>query len=277
MELLDYTAPSDLEGALQALHDSPGARPLAGGHRLILDLKRRTRRIPLLVDLAKVPGLRGVSRAPGGELRIGSMTTIADLVADPAVRESHAHALLSDAAETLPDPQVRNRGTVGGSVVAGTDLAAALIALDAVAEIQGRGGRHRTLTVEHLLDPGTGPGLAADEVITSVGVPTGTSIGAYARQPVPATLSSLCGVAVSVTFRADGEAGDCRAVVCGDGLPARRVPDLERALTAPPGKATAPPLGDVFQSDQAASGEYRAHLAWVLARRALARARERAA
>ncbi|WP_158578902.1 FAD binding domain-containing protein [Spongiactinospora rosea] len=273
MDLVDYTAPADLEGALRALSETPGARPLAGGHRLVLDLKRRARRIPLLVDLGRVPELRGVRRGFGGALEIGAMTTVTELVGHPAVRDSYAHDLLADAAATLPDPQTRNRGTVGGSVVAGTDIAAALIALDAVARIRGRGGRRRTLNVERLLDPAA-PGLAAGEVIAAVGVPPGTAQGAHVRQPVPATLDSVCGVAVAVSFHADGTVSACRAAVCGGSRPARRLPVLERALTS--GTAAAPPLGDVFPGDEVASGEYRAHLAWVLAGRAVARARERA-
>ncbi|MFI0421861.1 FAD binding domain-containing protein [Spongiactinospora sp. 9N601] len=272
MDVPAYTAPADLEGALRALSETPGARPLAGGHRLVLDLKRRVRRIPLLVDLGRVPELRGVRRGFGGALEIGAMTTITELVAHPAVPESYAHGLLADAAATLPDPQTRNRGTVGGSVVAGTDIAAALIALDAVVRVRGRGGRRRTLSVERLLDP-TAPGLAAGEVIAAVGVPPGTAHGAHVRRPVPATLASVCGAAVAVTFHMDGAVASCRVAVCGGPRPARRVPTLERALTA--GVLTAPPLGDLFQGDQDASGEYRAHLAWVLARRAMARARER--
>ncbi|MCG5219456.1 FAD binding domain-containing protein [Streptosporangium soli] len=275
MERLEYTAPSSLDDALEALHANPGARPLAGGHSLILDLKSRVRRVPLLVDLGRLAELRGVRRRPRGELEIGSMTTITELVADPLVRQSHVHGLLSDAAATLPDAQVRNRGTIGGAVLAGTDVAAALIVLDAETHIRSRDGRHRRISVEDLLDPAT-PGLAPDEVITAVGVSAATASGAHERQPEPATLTSLCGVAVSVTFRADGAIDTCKVAVCGGRTPARRLPALERAMTAIPERATGLPLDDVFESDDVASGEYRAHLALVLAKRAVARARDRA-
>lgn len=275
MEKLEYTAPSTLDGVLEALHTRVGARPLAGGHRLISDLKRRVRQVPLLVDLGRVTELRGVRRGPRGDLEIGSMTTIAELVADPAVREVAALGSLLDAAVALPDQQVRNRGTIGGAVIAGTDVAAALISLDAEVHLRSRRDGPRRVSVADLLDPTAGKTLTTGEVITAVTVSTATVSGGYARQPEPATLASLCGVAVGATFRADGTVDACTVVVCGGSPAARRVPELEAVLTASPAEAAAPSLDGVFTSDAVASGEYRAHLAWVLARQAMARARDR--
>ncbi|MEU9832624.1 FAD binding domain-containing protein [Streptosporangium sp. NPDC048047] len=272
MELLDYTAPATLDEALEALRATPGARPMGGGHRLILDMKRRARRIPLLVDLGRLDELRGVRRGPDGGLEIGSTTTITDLVADPLVRGSHAGGLLADAAAAMPDAQVRNRATAGGAVVAGADVAAALIALEAGLHLRGGGARSRRVSVERFL---AGEGPAGDEVIVAVEIPATTARGAYERLAEPAALSSLCGVAVSLTFRPGGAVGACRVAVCGGPGPARRVPELEDAAAAASGNGSEPRLDGVFESDDVASGEYRAHLARVLARRAVARARDR--
>jgi len=268
-------APSTLDDALEALDATPGARPMAGGHSLIFDLKRRVRQVPLLVDLSKLEELRGVRRGPRGDLEIGSMTTITDLIANPLLRETCAAGLLADAAAAMPDTQVRNRGTIGGAVLAGTDVAAALIACDADLIVRSRSGKPRRVTVENLLGP-SGRRLAPGEVITAIDIPApagDVTAGAYERLAEPARLSSICGVAVCASFGADGTVDICRVAVCGDARPARRVPALEETTE----RATGLSLEGVFDTDDVASGEYRAHLASVLVERALARARDRTA
>lgn len=259
--IVDYTAPDTLDAALEALRSRPGARPLGGGHRLILDLKRGVRRVPLLVDLRNLQELRGVYSGPSGDLRIGSMTTITELVTNPVLRASHTFGVLADAAAAVPDTQLRNRATVGGAIIIGTDLAAALIALAAEAHVSSDRRPSRRLPVEDLLDPATPTAMEADEIITWVQVPDATSSGAFERLADPATRTSLTGVAVCAVFAPDGGISSCRVAVCGDNGPACRVSALERAL-----------LGDAYDS----STGYRGHLAGVLARRAGLRAQGRA-
>ncbi|MFL5750516.1 MAG: FAD binding domain-containing protein, partial [Chloroflexota bacterium] len=133
----EYAAPESLEDALRALADGgEDAKVLAGGHSLLPLMKLRLAAPSLLVDLRKVPGLRGVERTNGG-WRIGAMTRHADL----QVRDDLG--VVAKAASLIADQQVRNRGTIGGSLAHGdpaSDLPAVLLALEGEVNARGPNG-----------------------------------------------------------------------------------------------------------------------------------------
>ena len=138
----DYVAPESLEEALQALREGgEDAKLLAGGHSLLPLMKLRLAAPSLLVDLRRVPGLSGIRR-DNGAFRIGAMTVHHAVASEPGL------GLAAKAASTIADQQVRNRGTIGGSLAHGdpaSDLPAILLATDGSVHVRGasgeRGGR----------------------------------------------------------------------------------------------------------------------------------------
>lgn len=131
----DYVRPVALDEALTLLAGAPGARVLAGGQSLLPDLRSGADRARLLVDVRHLEELRGIARTADG-LRIGALTTLAELAAHPLVSAEAPE--LAAAARANGDPQVRNLGTAGGNLAAGgraTDLPVAAIAAGAVVEL----------------------------------------------------------------------------------------------------------------------------------------------
>src|SRR5438477_6313730 len=143
----DYEAPESLEEAIRMLHENGDeAKLLAGGHSLLPLMKLRLAAPTLLVDLRKVPGLHGIQRE-NGNWRIGALTPHADLEHTPDL------GVVSVAAGTIADPQVRNRGTIGGSLAHGdpaSDLPAVMLICEASVTLQGAGGQQRTVAASDL-------------------------------------------------------------------------------------------------------------------------------
>jgi len=138
-----YQRPASIEEALKIIGSDPGAKLLAGGQSLLPLLKLRLGAADTLVDIGRLPGLSGVRTLDDGRLAIGALTTYADLLESPA-RE---YGLLRDALPHIGDVQVRNRGTVGGSIAhadPASDLPACLLALDAELVIRSAGGERTT-------------------------------------------------------------------------------------------------------------------------------------
>ena len=285
MRPFDYIAPRRLDEAVRLLAKTPGAVPLAGGNRLLVDPSRSLLTTPLLVDLRRVDGLTGITVQKDGRCSIGAMTTLATLARDVGVRT--AYTALAEAAEVSGDPQARNRATLGGSLAANDsadDLPAAVLALDAEVHVTGSTGA-RTVAVGALLTGAGQTSLAAAELITAVTLPrpeagTGT---AYEKVRNPATLAAVCGVAAALTLAADGTASSCRVSLVGAARSAIRLPEVESALLGQ--KVTAQAIekaagraaaGVTMRNDLFATAEYRGHLAKVMAQRALTRAFERA-
>ena len=282
MHAIQYQAPHSLDEAVALLAATANARPLAGGHTLLLEPMRSQLGGATLVDLGKVQGLSHIGFTRVGDLLIGAMTTIAAL-ADSADVQSEVPAL-ADAAAQVGDPQVRNRATLGGSLAANdpeSDLTAVLLALEARLDLQGPQGQ-RTLSMQQFI---TGPrqtALEQGELITGVRIPTAGGRGsAYEKMRHPATLYALCGVAAQVSL-SDGQVATCRVAVTGATEYAVRVGGVEAALVgqAPTAEAvaaaSAATSGLAFRGDTFGSAEYRAHLVGVLVQRALTRAVERA-
>jgi carbon-monoxide dehydrogenase medium subunit len=281
-----YRRPSTVEEAVTMLGESDEARPLAGGHSLLPMMKLRLSTPETLVDLGGIPGLDGIAEHDGG-LELGALATHAAVEESELVRERCP--VLAETAGGIGDLQVRNRGTIGGSVShadPAADYPTLLKALGASISALGPGGEREIAAddffvdlFETALDPG--------ELVVSVRVPAtpaGTG-AAYAKHSHPASNYAVVGVAAVVTV----EGGSCTSARLTVGGAVRTPVHATSAAEALAGAAAggedaiaaaAERVAGALPSpigDQYASGEYRVHLAQVLAKRALLRALDRAA
>lgn len=277
-----YVAPTSVDEAVRLLAEGNGdAKILAGGHSLIPLLKLRLAQPSTLIDIGRIAGLRFIRREDG-ELRIGAMATYRDLLASAEVREGLP--VLVDAANQIGDVQVRARGTLVGSLVhadpAG-DMPAVALALGGTVVAQGPRGVREIAIDEFFVDMLTTQ-LAEDEIATEVRLPLladGTR-AAYEKFDQPASHYALTGVCAVVTL-AEGGRGieSARIAITGVGPKAYRAESVESALAGTSIEEAAVKAacesaadGVDVQGDIHASAEYRAHLARVLARRAVLRA-----
>ena len=281
----DYHRAETLADAHRLLAQHPDAKVLAGGHSLIPMLKLRLAAPSAVVDISRVGEIRGLSIA-GDSLRIGALTTHAELAASEELR-SHAPAL-ADAAGLVGDPAVRNRGTIGGNIAhadPASDLPTALVALAATVVALGPSGERRIPADEFFTGIMT-TALGSHEIITAVLVPANDAsrMSAYVKFAHPASRYAVIGVAAALT-RDGGKCTTARVAIGGLVPCARRLPAAERALvgssadTAVIDAAAATvggDLGDDISGDLFASAEYRAAMAPVYVRRALAAAVARA-
>jgi carbon-monoxide dehydrogenase medium subunit len=269
----DYVAPSSLDEALKALSEGgDDAKLIAGGHSLLPLMKLRFAAPSLLVDLKNVPGLAGISR-DGDGWRIGAMTRHA------AVAREEGLGLLARAASTIADPQVRNRGTIGGSVAHGdpaSDMPALLMAAEATIVIRGSGGERTVAALDFFEDYLT-TAVGDDEVLTEIRVPSLDGFGwGYEKFNRRQEDWAMVAVGVLVKKGADGSAEDVRIGLTHMATTPIRATAAEDALRGQPLNAdtiaaaaehaadgTEPP------TDLNASQEYKRHLARVLTRRAL--------
>lgn len=251
-----YERATDVEHALELLAE-PDAKAIAGGQSLIPVLKLRIARPSLVVDISRLE-LRGVAERDG-ELHIGPLTTWDEL---SNVDLPHGLEAIPECARGIGDLQVRNLGTIGGSVVhadPASDMPAVLLALGARLRLRSPEGERELALADALVGPFL-TALAPQELVTDVVVPLPPpgSGSAYVSVDHPASGFALAGAAALVT--PDGE----RAAMTGVGATPFVVPD--------DGLSSVEIFGDRF-----ASAEYRRELAGVLVERALAAARERAA
>jgi aerobic carbon-monoxide dehydrogenase medium subunit len=252
---------SSLDDALEALAD-PDAKALAGGQSLLPVLKLRVVRPSVLVDIGRLD-LGGV-RLDGDEARIGALTTWDELTRAPELQQEPLAAIAECAAE-VGDLQVRNRGTLGGSLAhadPASDLPAVVLALGARLVVRSASGERTVEASEFFQGPFT-TALDQGELITEVVFPVARGAGsAYVKVEYPASGFALAGAAALV--RPDGEES---VAVTGVGAHAFLLPtDREPAEAL----AAAEIYGDRFAPE-----EYRRHLAGVVVGRALERARER--
>ena len=277
LDTIGYAVPATLDEALSLLDEQPGSLAIAGGNGLITRLKRGEATATVLVDLRRLDELRMLAAVGDGRLRIGALTTLAGLLAHPVLRAAHVPGVLSDAVSTIGDVQVRNRATVGGTLASaerGSDLSAALLALDASMTVAGRSGR-RTLPVEQFLAGGAP--LEHGELIVSVDVAPAEPGSAYEKFTDRANLQAICGVAVTVSLSADGSVQRCRIAVSGAMPFPRRLPEVEDAVVGAALPVVVPALdAELFLSATSASAQYLATLTKVLAERAIRTAVERA-
>jgi carbon-monoxide dehydrogenase medium subunit len=283
----DYVRVASVEQAVELLRDSNGeTRLLAGGHSLIPLMKLRLARPKLLVDIRPIPGLNGVQRS-NGTLAIGPTATHQTVATSELVRQ--VAPLLGEAASHIGDVQVRNAGTLGGSLAhadPGGDLPAAALAVGAVIQAQGPGGT-RSIAADDFFVGLLTTALAPDEMLirVDVPVPTGRVGSAYLKFDNPASHYALVGVAAWFQLATDGSIAAARVGVTGVAPWAYRARQTEAALLGqlPTGPVVAAAAArvldgheDEVNGDIHASSEYRAHVAQVLTRRALETARGRA-
>jgi len=269
----DYQAPAELDEAIALLtQHGDDAKLLAGGHSLLPLMKLRLAAPSLLVDLRRVPGLAGVEREDGG-WRIGAMTRHVRLQESPELE------VVSHAASLIADQQVRNRGTIGGSLAFGdpaSDLPTVVLALEGDVTARGPGGE-RTIAARDLFEDYLTTTLAPDEVITSVRLPAldGWSWG-YEKFTRRAEDWAMVGVCALVRRAPDGSCEDARVGMTHMGSTPLRATATEEALRGgaldAAGIARAADLaaeGTDPPGDLNATPDYKRHLARVLTRRAL--------
>ncbi|KOU61821.1 carbon monoxide dehydrogenase [Streptomyces sp. MMG1533] len=271
----EYTRPTSVDAAVRALAAAGDeAKVLAGGQSLLPLLRLRLAFPELVVDVGRIPGLRGV-REDGGTLVVGAMTTHHDVIREPLVRR-HA-GLLAAATATVADPAVRHRGTLGGSLAhadpAG-DLPAVLLALEGELIVVGPRGRRaipaRDFFVDYLQSA-----LAPDELLVEVRIPKADGWGfRYEKFQRVAQAWAVVGVAALVR-REDGHIAEARVGLTNMGPAPVRASAAEEALAgagdarAVARAAQSAAVGTRPSQDLSASPEYRAHLARVLTRRAV--------
>ena len=263
MYSFNYHRPLSLKEAAQFLAAASDGKLMSGGMTLIPTLKQRLANPSDVIDLGGIAGLSGIE-AKGGAIVIGATTTHAEVATNATVKSKIP--ALAALAESIGDPQVRNRGTIGGSI-ANNDPAA-----DYPAGLLGLGATIKTNKREIAADAFfTGlfeTALEDGEIVTAVSFPIPKKAG-YAKFPNPASRYAVVGV-----MAAQGPAGT-RVAVTGAGPGVFRVAAMEKALD----KSFSPSAiegiavpANGLNADIHASAEYRAHLVGVMARRAVAAA-----
>lgn len=255
-----YHRPASLDEARVLLDGNDEAQLIAGGMTLLPTMKLRLARPSDLIDISGIDALRGI-RDSSDAVEIGAMTTHAEVAASDAV--GSAIPALAALAESIGDPQVRNRGTIGGSISnsdPAADYPAAVLGLDAVVVTD-----RREIAADEFFVAMFETALESGEIVTAVRFPK-PKRAAYAKFPNPASRYAVVGVMVAET------AGGIRVAVTGAGASAFRATALEEALAGEFSAAALDGLtidaGDL-NGDLHASPEYRAHLVMVMARRAV--------
>jgi aerobic carbon-monoxide dehydrogenase medium subunit len=270
----EYRRATSLDDALQAISGGD-AKVLAGGHSLLPLMKLRLASPGTLVDIGRLTELKGVRRLDDGRLAIGAMTTYAELMDSP-VRQ---YGVFDDALPRIGDVQVRNRGTVGGSIAhadPASDLPACLLALDAELVARSANGE-RTIPVDGFLQGPFATSLQPDEILTEIRLPgpRGDAGSAYASLENPASGYAVVGVAVVVFAGSGGGIGSANVALTGVGEVAYRARAVETALGSdgsPAGIAAASEHatdGVTVNGDIHAGRDYRTRIAAVYTRRAI--------
>jgi carbon-monoxide dehydrogenase medium subunit len=264
MYAFEYHRPSTVAEAVSLLRGASDAKLLAGGHTLIPTLKQRLASPSDIIDLGAIAELKGIRRE-GDRLIIGALTTYSEVVESETARS--AIPALAQLASHIGDSQVRNRGTIGGSIAnndPASDYPAGVLGLNATVRTN-----QREIAADDFFRGMFETALGDDEVITAVSFPKPVKAG-YMKFPNPASRYAIVGVMVAQT------GGGVRVAVTGAGPCVFRLPDFESALArnfsadAIKGLSVSP---SGLNSDIHASAEYRAHLVGVMARRAVAAAR----
>ncbi len=270
----EYHRPRTVDEAIKLLHDVKGARVLAGGHSLLPAMKLRLASPSALIDIGRIAELNGIRTANDG-LHIGALTTHATIASSDEVRRSCP--VLAQTAGQIGDQQVRNRGTIGGSIAhadPGADYPTVLLALDAKFAV--RDGKQREISAESFFVDLFTTALKPGELLTSVTVPTTTAPAVYLKHRHPASSFAVVGVAAMLEVK-NGKCTDVRISIGGATATPVRARASERILSgqAPTAENIARAATAVSESiknpfgDSYASGEFRLHLATVMTKRAL--------
>jgi carbon-monoxide dehydrogenase medium subunit len=266
----DYQRASSVDEAVGLLAEhGDDAKLLAGGHSLLPLMKLRLAAPAVLVDIGRIGDLSFVSEGPGATVRVGALTRHHDLSTSAMLREQVP--LLAHVAGQIGDPQVRHRGTIGGSIAHGdpaSDLPAALLALRATLVVRGPGGE-REIAADDFFTGFLETALAADEVLTEIRVPAVPGVG-WAFEKFNRRAQDWAIVGVTAVL-ANGAGGPGVGLVNMASLPLRAagVEDALRSGSSASDAAARADEGTEPPDDLNASPEYRRHLAQVLVRRAL--------
>src|SRR5215213_1843198 len=280
----DYQAPATLEEAVSLLaSDLDGAKILAGGHSLIPAMKLRLAQPQLLVDIARIKSLSYI-REEGDQILIGATTTHYQLESSDLLKR--ICPLLPECAKSIGDVQVRNKGTIGGSIAhsdpAG-DWPAAILALGADLVLVGPNGERTVKAADFFVDLLT-TDLQPAEILREVRItkPSGRFGHAYQKVPHPASGFAVVGIAVHLELNDDGSCKSAGIGVTGVGVKAFRARTVEAALagTSLDDKTLDAAVTHICDgidpnADLYASSDYRCHLAQVHTRRAIQAAKAR--
>lgn len=280
----DYYRASSVNEAV-ALMGQHGGKFIAGGHSLLPVMKMRLADPGVLIDIGRIDGLRGITKADG-RFRIGALTSHATVAAQD---DHHFPSALKQAAGMIGDPQVRNRGTVGGNVAhadPSSDLPTVFLALGATFHVSGPGGM-RAIHAPNFFTGLFETALAENEILTAVEVPAEqTENGsAYAKLFNPASRYAMVGACASITVSLTGECTACSVAVGGLTPKTVAAPSVSSALVgqrlnetniSAAAQAVLNDLGDEVMGDIHASAEYRRRMAPVFVGRALNLAAHRA-
>jgi carbon-monoxide dehydrogenase medium subunit len=267
----DYVAPETLDDALTALRGrGEDAKVLAGGHSLLPLMKLRLAAPTLLVDLRKVPGLRGVQRE-NGQWKIGAMTRHADLQGNADLGP------VGQATALIADQQVRNRGTIAGSLAHGdpaSDLPTVFLACEGALTVASHGGTREVAAADMFQDYLT-TAVGEGEIVTEVRVPSfddwGSSYLKFTRRAEDWAMVAVCAM---VKKAGDGSIEDVRIALTNMGSTPLRATAAEDALRGKGTDAIAAAAEQAAEGtdppgDLNATPDYKRHLARVLTRRAL--------
>jgi carbon-monoxide dehydrogenase medium subunit len=278
----EYSRATSVDDALAKLRAANGdAKLLAGGHSLIPVMKFRLSEPKMLVDISRIPELSGI-RKKGDKIEIGAGTVHHEVATSQLLQQ--ACPMIADTAATIGDPQVRNRGTLGGSIAhadPSADYPAAMLALDADIHLKGLNGTRVVKAREFFRGLFT-VDLAADELIVAVQFAP-VKAGAYAKLYQRASHFAIVGVAAALEVN-KGLITSARIGLTGASSHATRLADVEDALTgkAPSEKTiaaavrTAGAALEDLNSDIHASKEYRRAMIPVFTERAVTAALARA-
>ena len=278
----EYVRAESLRDALKALSEGDGSKVIAGGHSLLPIMKFRLAQPPRLVDISRLEELKGIAEKGRGA-RIGAGTTYRELLESELLRERFP--IIVEATETIGDLQVRNRGTIGGSLAHAdpvSDMPAVMLALDATFNLRSKRGR-RSVKAREFFQGAFTTALAEDELLTEIILPplpagAGTT---YLSHDHPASGYAIVGAAVVVARKRKAITHAVVALTgvgeiayllqsAGGLVGSSGEPD---AVARVAGEAT---TGVEVNGDIYAPAEYRRHLATVITRRALQTALDRA-
>ena len=281
----DYHPAKTVDEALALLQQySDDAKLLAGGHSLLPLMKLRLAQPGHLIDIGRIDGLAYI-REENGAVAVGAMTTYTMLENSDLIRRHFA--LLPEGIAVIGDPQVRNRGTIGGSIAhadPAADMPGIVLALKADILVQSTNGV-RTIKADDFFTGTFETALEAEEIVTEIrfAIPPAHTGSAYMKLENKASHYAVAGCAAVVTLDTDGTCTSASVIITGASVKAHRASGVESVLVGKKldepgvaGAATHATEGIELVEDIHGSKAYRGQMAVVMARRAILRAAERA-
>ena len=281
----DYYPATSVDEAISLLQQhGDDAKLLAGGHSLLPTMKLRLAQPGVLIDIGRINGLSYI-REGNGVVYVGALTTYATLARSDVIRNHFA--LLSDAASVLGDPQVRNRGTLGGAVAhadPAADMTAIVMALRADIAVKGPNGERTIKADDFFVDIFT-TALQPGEIVTELrfAIPPAHTGTAYMKLENKASHYAVVGCAAVITLGNDGKCSSASLTVTGAAVKPARASATESVLVGSTldeatvaGAASYAADGLELVSDIHGSQAYRADMTKVMMRRAIQKAAERA-